>query len=86
MRQAYRADTDNFIANGHTSGLVHHLLLLGALTQAETVSVRLADVVPRAAALRLLAVAATTLLTRMTGVTMTVVGIDPAALMIGSYS
>ena len=41
--------------------------------------------VPRAAAPRLLAVAATTLLTRMTGVTMTAVGIDPAALMIGAY-
>ncbi|KFY12568.1 hypothetical protein V491_06732 [Pseudogymnoascus sp. VKM F-3775] len=65
-------------------GLVHHLLLPGALTLAETVSVRQVGAVPRAAAPRLLAVAATTLLTRMTGVTMTAVGIDPAALMIGA--
>lgn len=39
----------------------------------------------RAAAPRLLAVVATTLLTRMIGVIMTAVEIDPAALMIGVY-
>lgn len=39
----------------------------------------------RAAAPRLLAVVATTLLTRMIGVIMTAAGIDPAALMIGAY-
>lgn len=46
---------------------------------------RLVDVAHPAAALLLLAVAATTLLSRMIGVIMTVVGIDPAALMIGAY-
>lgn len=55
------------------------------MTLAETVSVRLVDVAHPAAALLLLAVAATTLLSRMIGVIMTVVGIDPAALMIGAY-
>ncbi|KFY39662.1 hypothetical protein V494_03901 [Pseudogymnoascus sp. VKM F-4513 (FW-928)] len=65
-------------------GLVLLLLPHGALTLAETVSVRRVDAALPAAALRLLAVVATTLLTRMIGVIMTAVEIDPAALMIGS--
>jgi hypothetical protein len=56
------------------------------LILAGIVSVLRVDVAPLAAALRPLAVAASTLLTRMIGVIMTAAEIDPAALMIGSYS
>lgn len=86
MRQAYRPKPEDLVTNVHASGLVLHLLLPGALILAGTVSVLRVDVAPLAAAPRLLAVAATTLLTRMIGVIMTDAEIDPAALMIGSYS